>query len=180
MMFRRRCAQGDSLTARMLRLSFYVSASLLIPTPTAPSSQHTASTLPRLWLSRSYPSAKPLAPYIADFVQRLRMFQSWIDTGAPVVVWLPGFFFTQSFLTAVLQNFARKYRLPVDSLAFSYKILADVPSSKPENGCYIHGLYLDGGRWNAGHQCLADPQPKVFPFILSSPAVFAFHPFCSC
>ena len=79
-----------------------------------------------------------------------------------------------------LRNFARKYRLPVDSFAFSYKILADVPSSKPENGCYIHGLYLDGGRWNAGHQCLADPQPKVFPFILSSPAVFAFHPCCSC
>ena len=51
---------------------------------------------------------------------------------------------------------------------------------KPENGCYIHGLHLDGGRWNAGHQCLADPQPKVISFTLSSPAVFAFHPCCSC
>jgi hypothetical protein len=89
------------------------------------------------------------------------MFASWIDNGTPVAAWLPGFFFTQSFLTAVLQNFARKYKLAVDSLKFSYKVLADVPATKPEDGCCIHGLYLDGGRWNANHQCLADRLPKV-------------------
>jgi hypothetical protein len=138
------------------------------------------STIPRLWAARSYPSVKPLGPYISDLSQRLAMFASWIDDGAPVSAWLPGFFFTQSFLTAVLQNFARKYRLPVDSLTFSYKVLVDVPSGKPENGCYIHGLYLDGGRWNVGHQCLSDPQPKVIPVTHSSPAVFAVHPCCRC
>ena len=89
------------------------------------------------------------------------MFAQWIDTGAPVVAWLPGFFFTQSFLTAVLQNFARKYTLPFDSVRFSCRIVSATPASKPEDGCYIHGLYLDGGRWNAAHNCLADPQPKV-------------------
>ena len=92
------------------------------------------------------------------------MFASWIDDGAPVAAWLPGFFFTQSFLTAVLQNFARKYKLPVDSLKFSYNILPDPPSAKPDDGCCIDGLYLDGGRWNSNHQCIADPQPKVIIF----------------
>ena len=120
-----------------------------------------SSALPRLWLSPSYSNVKPLRPYISHLVHRLRMFASWIDNGTPVAAWLPGFFFTQSFLTAVLQNFARKYKLAVDSLKFSYKVLADVPATKPEDGCCIHGLYLDGGRWNANHQCLADRLPKV-------------------
>ena len=127
------------------------------------------STIPRLWIARSYPSAKPLGPYVTDLINRLRMFSTWIDDGPPLVAWLPGFFFTQSFLTAILQNFARKYKFPVDSLTFSFKILADVPAKKPEDGCCIGGLFLDGGRWNASHQCLADPQPKV-----------TILPMCSC
>ncbi len=136
-----------------------------------------------MWVARSYPSAKPLGPYITDLVNRLNMFSVWIEQGQPLIAWLPGFFFTQSFLTAVLQNFARKYKLPVDSLKFRYNILSDPPSQKAEDGCCIHGLYLDGGRWNSTHQCLADPQPKVIYlhnlvlFSLADAVLFDHHLF---
>ena len=32
------------------------------------------------------------------------MFDRWIETGPPCIFWLSGFFFTQSFLTSVLQQ----------------------------------------------------------------------------
>ena len=37
--------------------------------------------------------------YVFDLLQRLEFFQRWIDHGVPATVWLPGLFFTQSFLT---------------------------------------------------------------------------------
>lgn len=53
---------------------------------------------------------------------RLKFFQNWIDCGPPNIYWFSGFFFTQSFLTAVLQNYSRKYKIPIDDLILEYKI----------------------------------------------------------
>lgn len=57
--------------------------------------------------------------FVVNFF-RLKFFQDWIDNGAPNVFWLSGFYFTQSFLTGVLQNFSRKRKLPIDWIQFEF------------------------------------------------------------
>jgi dynein heavy chain len=37
------------------------------------------------------------------------MLAKWDREGPPPTYWIPGFFFVQSFLTATLQNYARKW-----------------------------------------------------------------------
>ena len=55
----------------------------------------------------------------------------------------------QSFLTGSLQNYARKYTIPIDALEFTFKPLpssderASGSGTKPEDGVLVNGLYLE-------------------------------------
>ena len=78
--------------------------------------------VPKMWEKAAYPSLKPLASWVKDLGLRLEFIDRWLKTGLPRSFWLSGFFFPQGFLTGVLQNYARKYQKPIDTLTFKFDI----------------------------------------------------------
>jgi dynein heavy chain len=85
------------------------------------------------------------------------------DLGVPKAVWLSGLFNPQSFLTAVMQTTARRNDWPLDKTV----LLTEVTKKTPEqvdapsrDGAFVHGLTLEGARWDDKGGCLEDSKPK--------------------
>jgi dynein heavy chain len=119
--------------------------------------------VPVMWEAKAYPSLKPLGAWVLEFVERVNFIGNWIDKGIPPCFWISGFFFPQAFMTGTLQNFARKYVLPIDTISFAFNYMSEDVSeltARPEDGCYINGMYIEGARWDMEEKCLMDPLPK--------------------
>ncbi|XP_068632055.1 dynein axonemal heavy chain 3 [Battus philenor] len=139
--------------------------------------------VPSAWMSKSYPSMKPLGSYMADFLGRLKFLQDWIDEGPPTVFWISGFYFTQSFLTGVLQNYSRHNRIPIDNVHFEFTItdMETECEEEPTFGVYCKGLFLEGARWNRQTMQMDESFPKILfdtiPIIWFQPALIQnFNP----
>ena len=120
--------------------------------------------VPANWEKVAYPSMKPLMPWFSDFIKRTKGFiGKWIDQGIPNAYWVSGFFFPQGFLTAILQNYARAKRMPIDTVSFDYHYRdQERPEDlvKPETGAFTYGLFFEGCRWDHEKHVIADPRPK--------------------
>ncbi|PIK36647.1 putative dynein heavy chain 6, axonemal [Apostichopus japonicus] len=165
--------------------------------------------VPHYWQQAAYESCKPLGSWVNDLQSRVDFFGKWSDLISeaqmsrekgsiddanssslmgsslreePRSFWLPAFFFPQGFLTAVLQNHARKESVSVDSLKFEFKVtpgpddseesLSDVKghinvrevafkgSAPPKDGVLIFGLFLDGARFDPSAVVLEDSKPE--------------------
>eukprot|EP01112_Ceratiomyxa_fruticulosa_P023297 TRINITY_DN8841_c0_g1_i2.p1 TRINITY_DN8841_c0_g1~~TRINITY_DN8841_c0_g1_i2.p1 ORF type:complete len:786 (-),score=133.90 TRINITY_DN8841_c0_g1_i2:9-2105(-) len=119
--------------------------------------------VPTAWQRRSYPSLMNLNHWVIDLENRLRFIQNWAENGKPNVFWFSGFFFPQAFLTAQLQNYARKYVVSVDTVSFEFKIMNESEeqlTSPPSDGCYIKGLFLEGASWDSKQNVLSECLPR--------------------
>ncbi|XP_078069639.1 dynein axonemal heavy chain 6-like [Mustelus asterias] len=164
--------------------------------------------MPKLWQLHSYESCKPLASWIDDLIDRVNFFKTWsrqfvataqqrifpqttakvhapsakvmeeVGSALPHAFWLSAFFFPQGFLTALLQNHARKHRISVDTVTFEFHVLPlskqteeswSIPKRKPsiwmqafkyptppEDGAILFGFYLDGACWDPDRHILKD------------------------
>ncbi|XP_057654279.1 dynein beta chain, ciliary-like [Diorhabda carinulata] len=130
--------------------------------------------VPESWSVKAYPSLLPLGQWVGDLTLRIKELEGWTtDFSMPPTVWLGGFFNPQSFLTAIMQQTARKNEWPLDKMC----LMTDVTKKQkedftaaPREGSYVSGLYMEGARWDIQLNSLADSKLKeLFPVV---PVIF--------
>uniref|UniRef100_A0A1I8JH23 DHC_N2 domain-containing protein n=1 Tax=Macrostomum lignano TaxID=282301 RepID=A0A1I8JH23_9PLAT len=108
--------------------------------------------VPESWERRAYPSLFGLTVWYADLLQRVKELESWTsDFQLPAAVWLGGLFNPQSFLTAIMQQMARKNEWPLDRMCLQCDVTKKTRedmAGPPREGAYIHGLFMEGARWD--------------------------------
>lgn len=120
--------------------------------------------VPETWQKRAYPSLLGLTAWYADLVTRIKDLEGWTaDFAMPMSIWLGGLFNPQSFLTAIMQSMARKNEWPLDKMALQVDVLKknkeDI-NAPPREGAYLHGLFMEGARWDSGTGAIAESKLK--------------------
>ncbi|XP_067860662.1 dynein axonemal heavy chain 17-like [Heptranchias perlo] len=121
-------------------------------------------TVPPTWENLAYPSLLGLGAWFTDLLLRIRDLEAWsTDFALPSAVWLGGFFNPQSFLTAIMQSMARKNEWPLDKMCLAVEVTKknrEDMTSPPREGAYIHGLFMEGARWDKNSGALAEARLK--------------------
>ncbi|XP_027547495.1 dynein heavy chain 9, axonemal-like isoform X2 [Neopelma chrysocephalum] len=120
--------------------------------------------VPESWGRRSYPSTASLGTWFTDLLARISELDTWTgDFSLPCTVWLGGFFNPQSILTAIMQTTARKNKWPLDRMALQCDVTKKSRedfASPPREGAYVHGLFMEGARWDAQAGLITDARLK--------------------
>jgi dynein heavy chain len=126
--------------------------------------------VPATWEKLAWPSLAGLAGWLVNMLARQRQMADWTaDLATPKCTWISGFFNPQSFITAVMQVTARKMEWPLDRLL----PVVDVTKKQPEeiesstrDGAYIHGMFMEGARWDIATGVIEDSFMKeLYPVM---------------
>ena len=106
-----------------------------------------------------------LSRWFKDVQERHAQLDKWTARSVehPKTVWLPGLFNAKAFITAVQQVYARANQLPLDVMKFRTEVTRMQPGDIEEysdEGTYIHGLTMEGARWDQDLGMLMDSKPK--------------------
>jgi len=132
------------------------------------------SKVPRAW-KFAYPSLKPLNSWIVDLNARVKEMRDWALKGQPMVFWISAFTYPKGFLTAILQQTARKLpKVTFDMLGLDFYFLnTDNVTKSATEGVYVQGLYLEGAKWDLNKSILVDADAMTLHYKMP---VMQFRP----
>ena len=108
--------------------------------------------------------------WVSSLLARDDQDRTWLLTGRPNTYWLTGFFNPQGMLTAMKQEVARKHqkdaiKWALDDIIYHTEVThfdkVEHVRSSPAEGCYIHGLFLEGAGWSRDQAMLLESEPKI-------------------
>lgn len=108
-----------------------------------------------------------LGLWFQGMLDREEQLSTWINNTRPFTYWMTGFFNPQGFLTAARQEVTRRHKAEqwaLDDVVLITTVQDQSNPAKikspPDEGVYIHGLFLEGAAWNKDKKEVIEATPK--------------------
>merc|ERR1712054_166544 len=116
--------------------------------------------------------------WFTGLIDRFNLLQGWLENSRSAMkgYWLTGFTNAQGFLTGMRQEVTRQHKKDqwaLDDVITHSEILPfdlDRVKDVPEEGQNIHGLFIEGGKWNRQEGKLDESEPKKL--FLPMPVIY--------
>jgi len=133
---------------------------------------HDASGAEISWLLAS------IGFWFTGLLDRHTQLNTWLENGRKEMksYWITGFTNAQGFLTGIRQEVTRQHKKDqwaLDDVVTHTDVLSVDPErvrEMPEEGQNIHGLFIEGARWNRQEGKLDESEPKKL--FLSMPVIY--------
>jgi dynein heavy chain len=118
---------------------------------------------------------KNLSNWYSDLKLRWKQLENWSAPSKPLEdcppsVWLSGTFNPMGYVTACMQVTARQEGYSLDEMRVQADVTdiidPDAVESQPQTGTYIHGLFMEGARWDTTNHSIQESFPKeLYPVM---------------
>lgn len=109
--------------------------------------------------------------WFSSLLLRDDQYRTWLNNGQrPNSYWLTGFFNPQGMLTAMKQEVCRKrlkegQKCILDEMVYHTEVThydkVENVKSQASEGCYVHGLMMEGAAWSRDQQYIIESEPKT-------------------
>jgi len=121
--------------------------------------------LPDMWRKLTPQTQKMLGPWMVFFLRRYSQYKGWVEEGEPKVIWLSGLHIPETYTAALVQTTCRKYKWALDKstlyTSLTKMMSEDEVLQRPDDGCYVQGLFMEGAAFDVERSVLVRQQPKV-------------------
>lgn len=120
--------------------------------------------VPALWARMNPETEKSLGSWMVWFHRRFKQYKEWVEIGEPRVMWLSGLHIPETYIAALIQTACRQRGWPLDRSTLYTKVTKTTHpediEDRPEFGCYVTGLFLEGAGWDTQKSILKRQDPK--------------------
>lgn len=121
--------------------------------------------VPAMWAKLNPETEKSLGSWMLWFQRRFQQYKDWINSGEPPVMWLSGLHIPETYIAALIQTACRQRGWPLDKSTLYTKVTKirnpNEIEERPDFGCYVTGLFLEGAGWDEHESVLKRQEPKV-------------------
>ncbi|KAL8594105.1 hypothetical protein ACOMHN_000817 [Nucella lapillus] len=120
--------------------------------------------IPAAWSAETFTRCSSVCQWLSSLEEHVRYMQNCYSSHPPSL-WLPAFLRPDRLFPAVVQTHAKRAFKDIADIMLTFEVMpvGFMPTERPTDGVYVHGMRLANARWDSSRSVLIDLLPGDEP-----------------